>query len=68
MRQPENTFSLVCDTCKILYLCGIRQHLFSGAKVGEFLLEHFGHELRYLNDLAPDPRAMSYGAWKHGTH
>lgn len=67
-KQPATTFSLVCDDCKVAFCCGQGQFLWSPEKVGSFLIEHYGHTLRYLNDLVQDKRATTYGAWKHGVH
>lgn len=67
--KPVGTFMLVCDDCKVAFRCAHRANLWNPKSVGEFLLEHFGHTLRYLNDDAPnDVRAVTYGAWKHGVH
>jgi len=65
----STTYTLVCDGCKVKYWAGQgheRQgshRLYDSALVGAFMLEHAGHCLRYLNDLADDERQMEYAEW-----
>lgn len=48
------TYSLVCDECKVMYWAGQGESLYSQEKTAEFLYEHQGHPLRFVNDLVDD--------------
>ena len=46
----SQTYSLVCDDCKVEYWCGQSLHIYSKEKTSDFLHAHQGHCLRFVNN------------------
>lgn len=58
------TYTLACDTCREKFWAGqsssAGDYIYDAGIVEAFLFKHSEHELRFLNDLNDDKRAMGY--------
>ena len=56
----STTFSFVCDDCKVRCWAGQNTYIYAYDYIAEFLHEHTGHNLRFLNDHIDDDLADKY--------
>ena len=56
----STTYSFACDDCKKTVWAGQSRYIYSDKSVILFLNKHIGHNLRFLNDLVEDDRAIEY--------
>ncbi len=54
------TFSFVCDDCKKSCWAGQNTYIYKYDYVADFLHDHLGHRLRFINDLVDDEKAEDY--------
>jgi hypothetical protein len=59
----SNTYSIVCDECKVAYWCGQSDYIYCKEKMAEFLHEHLGHTLRFVIDCGDDS-IVDYRDWE----
>jgi len=50
----STTFSFVCDKCQVRCWAGQGERLYFQSYIPEFLHNHIGHNLRFLNDHVED--------------
>ena len=56
----STTFSFVCDDCKKSCWAGQGAFIYKYSYIADFLHDHVGHNLRFLNDHSEDERSESY--------
>jgi hypothetical protein len=62
----STTYSLVCDECKVTYWCGQSDYLYDDKETCNFLHQHCGHKIRFVNDLVDDNSTDGYEDHKQG--
>lgn len=56
----STTYSFVCDDCKEKVWAGQSTFIYKYDYIANFLHNHIGHNLRFLNDHVDDVKSESY--------
>ncbi len=65
----STTYSFVCDDCKVIHWSGQRSGerswIYGNHGVAEFLYDHVGCKLRFLNDDIDDEKLDCYEEYRY---
>ena len=54
------TYSFVCDDCKVKCWAGQSTYIYGYDYIANFLYDHIGHKIRFLNDHHDDELSEDY--------
>lgn len=60
----STTYSIVCDKCKKSTCVGQGDRIYAYKYIADFLHDHTGHPLRFLNDHIDDERSENYESYE----